>query len=102
MTLTFELKDKKTVDTFIVYMKEIYDYINIPKENLPIAVEVCDNIIVVFMTDEFFEYGYQFFIEQLIMGISGSKTNERYMMTVAEYFRNGSDILLMKPVKISK
>ena len=103
MTITFKLKDKATVEGFMYYMNEIYEYINIPKENLPGVVEVYDDTITIFVTDEFFEYSYQFFIEQLLIGTSGgNQSNKRYLETVADYFRKGSDILLMTPVPIIK
>ena len=101
MTLILTLKDKTAVETFIHYMSELYDYIEIPKENLPTAIGICDNTITIFSTDEFFEYSYQFFIEQLLMCTSGSNEQQkRYLTTLSDYFRKGSDILLMNPVEV--
>lgn len=102
MTITFELKNKEKVDDFLSYMKEVYDYISIPSENIPATISIVDNTITVFMTDEFFEYTYGFFIGQLLMALSGNSGDEKYLELIADYYRKGMEELMMHNIQFYK
>ena len=98
MTLTFEFTTEQDKDEFKQYIKEIYEYIDLDKSTIPAAFQETDTGIVCYFTDEFFIYSYKFFIEQLLMGLSGSPNDKKYLDLMARYFRLGSQDLLMSSV----
>ena len=98
MTLTFEFSKEQDKDEFKQYMKEIYDYIDLDKSSIPVAFQETDTGLVCYFTDEFFVYSYKFFIEQLLMGLSGSSNDKKYLELMARYFRLGSQDFLMSNV----
>lgn len=98
MTISFQFSNEQSKDEFKQYMKEIYEYIDLDKENIPGAIQEFDLGIVVYFTDEFFTYSYKFFIEQLLMGLSGSPNDKKYLELIARYFRLGSEEFLMSNI----
>ena len=82
-------------------MKEIYEYINIDKDHIPGAIQELPTGVVVYFTDEFFSYSYRFFIEQLLMGLSGPSKDKKYLETISEYFRQGTEEMLMSNIVLN-
>ena len=102
MTITLNFPDQQSKDEFKSYMKEIYEYIDLDKENIPGAFQELDSCIIAYFTDEFFTYGYKFFIEQLLLGLNGAPNDKKYLDLIARYFRLGSEEYLMSNVILNK
>ena len=98
MTLTLKFNNQQQVEEVKAYMKELYEYIDLDKEHIPATIEIYDNEISIYMTDAFFRYSYQFFMDRLIIGLSGTKKEELEKM--ARDFREGSEEFLMSLITL--
>lgn len=101
MTVSFQFSNHKDKEEFKQYMKEIYEYIDLDSEHIPAAFQEVDSSIIAYFTDEFFNYGYKFFIEQLVMGLSGNPNDKKYLELIARYFRLGSEEFLMSNIVLN-
>lgn len=102
MTISFQFSNQQDKEEFKQYMNEIYEYIDIDSEHIPGAIQESDLELVAYFTDEFFNYGYKFFIEQLVMSLSGSPNDKKYLELIARYFRMGSEEFLMSNIVLDK
>ena len=102
MTITLNFSDQQSKDEFKAYMNEIYEYIDLDKEHIPGAFQELDTSIIAYFTDEFFNYSYKFFTEQLLMNLSGDPKDKKYLELIARYFRMGSEELLMSNIVLDK
>ena len=93
MTLTLKFANPEQVEEVKAYIKELYDYIELDKKHIPATIEIYENEISIYMTDAFFKYSYQFFMDRLILGLGGPKKKE--LETMAKEFRQGSEEFLM-------
>lgn len=98
MTLTLKFANPEQVEEVKAYMKELYDYIDLDKEHIPATIETYENEISIYMTDAFFKYSYQFFMDRLLLGLSGTKKEELEKM--AKEFREGSEEFLMSIITL--
>lgn len=98
MTLTLKFANPEQVEEVKAYMKELYDYIDLDKEHIPATIETYENEISIYMTDAFFKYSYQFFMDRLLLGLSGTKKEELEKM--AKEFREGSEEFLMSLITL--
>ena len=100
MTLNLKLNSKEQMDEFKAYLNELYEYIYLDKEAIPATYEEYDgNEISIYMTDAFFKYSYQFFIDKLLLGLAGTKKEELEKMS--KEFRQGSEEFLMSNILLS-
>lgn len=102
MTVTLEFNRNEEKDVFIEYMKEVYNYINLTAESIPASMHVTDKTIEVYFTDDFFSYTYRFFIEQLLMGLSGTSDDRKFLETISKYFRHGAEDMLMSNISLAE
>ena len=98
MTLTVKFNNQQQIDEVKAYMKDVYEYIDLDKEHIPATIETYDNEISIYMTDAFFRYSYQFFMDRRIIGLSGTKKEELEKM--ARDFREGSEEFLMSLITL--
>lgn len=98
MTLTFKFVNPEQVEDVKAYMKELYEYIDLDKEHIPATIETYENEISIYMTDAFFKYSYQFFMDRLIIGLYGTKKDE--LEKLARDFREGSEEFLMSLITL--
>ena len=98
MTLTLKFNNQQQVEEVKAYMQELYEYIDLDKEHIPATIETYENEISIYMTDAFFKYSYQFFMDRLIIGLSGTKKEELEKM--ARDFREGSEEFLMSLITL--
>lgn len=100
MTITLKFADKTQIDEIKAYFEEIYEFIDLDQEHIPASASINeeDGEIIIYMTDSFFRYTYQFFLDRTILStISGGPLQEN-METVAKNFRRGAEEMLMSNV----
>lgn len=98
MTLTFEFSREQEKLMFLDYMKEVYEYIDLDKDCIPAAVHQTENVLELYMTDEFFMYTYRFFVEQLVLGLEGLEADRKKLKSISKDFRYGAIEFLMNIV----
>lgn len=98
MTLTLKFTNQQQVEEAKAYMQELYEYIDLDKEHIPATIETYENEISIYMTDAFFKYSYQFFMDRLIIGLNGTKKDE--LEKLAKDFREGSEEFLMSLITL--
>ena len=97
MTITLQFGDQEQIEELKEYFKEVYDFIDLEKEHIPASMSIIDNTITIYMTEKFFRYTYQFFLDKLILNttIPGVKED---MEKMSKEFRQGAEELLMSNV----
>jgi len=99
MTLTLNFVDKTQVEDLKLYFNEITDYIDIDREHFPGSVQIVDDTITIYMTDDFFRFFYQFFMNILVLNISDpNNPGLAKVKETIEAFRYEADQYLMKPI----
>lgn len=98
MTLNLKFNNQQQVEEVKAYMQELYEYIDLDKEHIPATIETYENEISIYMTDAFFKYSYQFFMDKLLIGLYGTKKEELEKM--AKEFRQGSEEFLMSLITL--
>lgn len=96
MTLTLNFTDESQIDEIKAYMNELYDYIDLDKEHIPAVMEQFENTITIYMTERFFRYAYQFFMDKFLTELIGNRKDE--LEKLAKEFRQGAEEYLMSNV----
>lgn len=100
MTLNFEFTDKDQIEEIKAYMEEVLDYIDLDKDWIPASVQILDNTISVFVTEEFFRFTYQYFLNILITDLASAIPHKvDRLKKIAKEYRKGVDDMLMFVVK---
>ena len=100
MTLTLQFTDSTQIDELQPYLQELYEYIDLDKNWIPGSMNILreEKTVIIYMTEEFFRYSYQFFMNILVMDLSAEGEAAKRLNKIAKEFRQGAEGMLMSNV----
>ena len=103
MTLTLNLNSQAQIDEFKMYLKELYEFIDLDKENIPGSININESTctVSIYMADDFFNYAYQFFINELVLALNNDGDEKKRLEFIAKEYRQGSDGMLVSNVLLT-
>lgn len=103
MTLTLNLNSQAQIDEFKMYLKELYEFIDLDKENIPGSININESTctVSIYMADDFFSYAYQFFINELVLALNNDGDEKKRLEFIAKEFRQGSEGMLVSNVLLT-
>lgn len=94
MTITLEFKTRDQVSLFKAYMEKLYDHVDIYKEYIPGTISYNGTTVQIYMTDEFFDHSYQYFLNALTMAMEDPEKAD-HIETLFRVFRRSSEQMFM-------
>ena len=100
MTLTLQFVESTQIDELKAYLEELYEYIDLDKSWIPGSMNILEEekTVIIYMTDEFFRYSYQFFMNLLVINLSSEGETKKKLEKISDHFKQGAEGMLMSNI----